>query len=107
VAPVLLLVRAAAAVDADVVPLAQQLDDDRRSRMTDNARRLQEAGHLPERVTVEEMADVLWTYSAPELYDLLVQRCGWEVARYGRFVTSGIAAHLVAEEGGEGIAEGA
>jgi AcrR family transcriptional regulator len=107
VAPVLLLVRAAAAVDADVVPLAQQLDDDRRSRMTDNARRLQEAGHLPERVSVEEMADVLWTYSAPELYDLLVQRCGWDLERYGRFVASGIAAHLLAGEGTERIADGA
>jgi hypothetical protein len=94
VAPVLLLVQAAAAVDADVVPLARQLDDERRSRMRDNAQRLRDAGHLPGHLSVEEMADVLWTYSAPELYDLLVQRRGWTIDGYRRFVTNGIAAHL-------------
>jgi AcrR family transcriptional regulator len=94
VAPVLLLVRAAAAVDADVVPLAQQLDDERRSRMRDNAQRLRDAGHLPGHMSIEQMADVLWTYSAPELYDLLVQRRGWTIGRYGEFVTDGIAGHL-------------
>jgi AcrR family transcriptional regulator len=94
VAPVLLLVRAAAALDPDVVSLAQQLDDDRRSRMHDNAQRLQDAGHLAAHVSVDEMADVLWTYSAPELYDLLVLRRGWDIERYGRFVSTGIAAQI-------------
>jgi AcrR family transcriptional regulator len=94
VAPLLLLVRAAAALDAEVLQLADRLDDDRRSRMKVNAQRLQDTGHLRGRVSVEEMADVLWTYSAPELYDLLVQRRGWEIDRYGRFVASGIAAQL-------------
>lgn len=94
VAPVLLLVRAAAVLDPDVARLAQRLDDDRRSRMQANAQRLRDAGHLPTNVSVEEMADVLWTYSAPELYDLLVQRRGWGIERYAGFVTSGIAAQL-------------
>ena len=31
-------------------------------------------------------ADVLWTYSAPELYELLVLRRGWAPARFGRFI---------------------
>ena len=96
VAPVLLLVRAAAVLDPDVAELAEQLDDDRRARMRDNAQRLLQAGHLPETATVEETADVLWTYSSPELYDLLVQRSGWDLPRYGRFVSTGIAAHLAA-----------
>jgi AcrR family transcriptional regulator len=106
VAPILLLVRAAAAADADVVPLAQQLDDQRRSRMRDNAQRLRDSGHLPGQVSVEEMADVLWTYSAPELYDLLVQRRGWTIDGYGRFVTNGIAAHLIGADEPDGEANG-
>ena len=54
--------------------------------MTDNARRLRDAGHLRAGITLAQAADVLWTYSAPELYELLVLRRGWSPKRYGRFV---------------------
>jgi hypothetical protein len=47
-------------------------------------------------VTLPEAVDVLWTYSAPELYDLLVVRRGWSAARYSRFVGNAIAAALLA-----------
>jgi len=40
---------------------------------------------------------VLWTYSAPELYELLVMRCGWNLTRYGRFLAESIAAALLSE----------
>ena len=29
---------------------------------------------------------MLWTYSAPELYELLVLRRGWAPPRFGRFI---------------------
>jgi hypothetical protein len=45
-------------------------------------------------VTVKGAADVLWTYSSPELFDLLVLRSGWTI-RYGAFVTDGITAQVV------------
>jgi hypothetical protein len=51
-----------------------------------NARRLHRAGHLRDGITVAQAADVLWTYSAPELYELLVLRRRWTPKRYGRFV---------------------
>jgi hypothetical protein len=41
-------------------------------RMTENARRLDEGGHLRKGMTVARAAEVLWTYSSPELYELLV-----------------------------------
>ena len=44
--------------------------------------------------SVEDAADILWTYSSPELYGLLVPRSGWELARYGSFISDGLAAHL-------------
>ena len=47
VAPLLLLVQAAAAHDPELTDLARELDHSRRLRMTDNARRLALAGHLP------------------------------------------------------------
>jgi AcrR family transcriptional regulator len=94
VSPVLLLVRAAAAQDPDAERLADELDAARMRRMSGNARRLAEAGHLGEGVTVESAADVMWTLSSPEVYDLLVRRRGWDPAGYRDFVTRGIAALL-------------
>jgi AcrR family transcriptional regulator len=85
-APIMLLIRAAAVADPDVVALADEMDADRFRRMTLNARRLHDAGHLRRGLTIAAAADVLWTYSAPELYELLVLRRGWPLTRYGRFV---------------------
>ena len=94
VVPMLLLVRAAAAHDSEMTALAAELDASRRTRMTVNARRLHKSGQLRAGLTVRVTADVLWTYSSPELYDLLVQRSQWPVTRYAAFVTTGIAAQV-------------
>jgi AcrR family transcriptional regulator len=94
VAPLLLLVQAAAAHDPDLTDLAAELDHGRRLRMTDNARRLVQAGHLPPAMSVSEAADLLWTYSSPEIYDLLVQRRGWSLERYQQFIVAGLTGHL-------------
>jgi len=99
VAPILLLVHAAALTDPDLTQLERDLDEDRRRRMSDNARRLAEAGHLPADLSVERAGDILWTYSSPQLYDLLVQRSGWTADEYAAFITAGIAAHLIADNG--------
>jgi AcrR family transcriptional regulator len=94
VAPILLLVRVAAEHDPELADLARELDDTRRARMADNARRLADAGHLPPGLTLGRATDVLWTYSSPEVYDLLVVRSGWNLEQYAAFVTAGLAAHL-------------
>jgi AcrR family transcriptional regulator len=90
-APILLLVRDAAATDPELRSLLEELDADRLRRMTDNARRLHEAGHLRKGLTVARAAEVLWTYSSPELYDLLVLRRGMSLDNYGRFVEEAIS----------------
>ncbi|MDB4979317.1 MAG: putative transcriptional regulator, TetR family protein [Myxococcales bacterium] len=94
VAPMLLLVRAAAAHDPEMIALATELDASRRSRMTANARRLHKTGQLRAGVTVKIAADVLWTYSSPELFELLVLRSKWPIARYAAFVADGITAQV-------------
>jgi AcrR family transcriptional regulator len=96
VAPVLLLVRDAALHDPELADLSRELDDGRRARMKDNAHRLAAAGHLRSGWSVEGATDVLWTYSSPELYDLLVRRSGWGLDRYATFVFDGLSAHLTA-----------
>jgi AcrR family transcriptional regulator len=94
VSPVLLLVKAAASQDADAQRLADELDAGRMRRMSLNARRLADAGHLRDGVDVTAAADVLWTLSSPELYDLLVRQRGWDPEDHARFVSEGILGQL-------------
>lgn len=95
VCPILLLVRDAAAVDPEMAVLRADIDADRLKRMTVNAGHLHERRYLRPRVTVKEAADVLWTYSSPELYELLVICRGWSAERYGQFVTDAMTAALL------------
>ena len=95
VAPLLLLVREAAVQDSKVAALATELDDSRLERMTHNAQRLVGTGELRDGVEVDDACDVLWTFSSPELYDLLVVRRGWDAGRYGDFVARGITGALL------------
>jgi AcrR family transcriptional regulator len=95
VAPILLLIRDAAAVDAEAAGLRDEMDADRLRRMTDNARRLRATGAVRPGITLAQTADVLWTYSAPELYELLVLRRGWSRTRYGRFVADAMVDALL------------
>jgi AcrR family transcriptional regulator len=95
VAPVLLLVREAAASDPQLARLHKEMDAARLTRMAHNARTLFDAGHLRKGVSLETATDVLWTYSSPELYELLVIRRGWSVQRYGRFVADSMIAALL------------
>lgn len=94
VAPIVLLVQIAAARDPELADLARELDDNRRARMSDNAHRLADAGHLPHGLSVAQATDVLWTYSSPEVYDLLVIRSGWNLQQYATFISAGLSAHL-------------
>jgi AcrR family transcriptional regulator len=94
-APILLLARTAAATDPEMGMLLKDLDQARLTRMEQNARTLYERGDLREAVTLEQARDVLWLYSSPELYELLVLRRGWPLERYGRFVAEGMIAALL------------
>jgi AcrR family transcriptional regulator len=94
-APILLLLRTAAAADAEIAMLLQEVDQARLMRMERNARRLYDRGDLRENVTLEQARDVLWTYSSPELYELLVLRRGWTLEHYGHFIAEAMIAALL------------
>jgi hypothetical protein len=95
VAPILLMVREAAASDPELARLQEEMDAARLTRMTHNARTLLKGNHLRSGITLDAATDVLWTYSSPELYDLLVMRRGWSVERYGRFIADAMIAALL------------
>jgi AcrR family transcriptional regulator len=94
-APILLLVRDAAATDPELKTLLGELDADRLRRMTDNARRLDEGGQLRRGLTLARAAEVLWTYSSAEVYELLVLRAAMPLTDYGRFVAEAMIAALL------------
>lgn len=95
VAPVMLLVRAAAATDPDMASLREELDAQRLARMTHNADALAKGGQLREGVTPAMARDVLLTYTTPEIYELLVLRQGWSLDDFAEFIGLGIAATLL------------
>jgi AcrR family transcriptional regulator len=93
VAPILLLIRATAATDADMASLLAETDQQRRDRMRRNAQRIQR--HLRPVVTLRKATDILWLYSSPDLYDLLVLRGGWPLRRYASHLAESMTAALL------------
>ena len=81
VAPILLLIKSAASSDPQIADLLAEVDEQRLGRMERNARTLHDRRHLRPGMTLDEARDILWTYSSPELFDLLVVRRGWSVER--------------------------
>ena len=86
IAPLLLLLSTAAETDPTLIQLRADLDTARLARMAQVARTL--AGKTPLRAgrSVEQAADIMWAYSSPDLYRLLVLNRGWSPERYGDFV---------------------
>ena len=95
VAPILLLVRAAAVAEPEMAQLKAELDTARLTRMTHNAKGLASRGHLKPGLTVRKAAEVMWAYSSPELYELLVLTRGWPLSRYGTFIADAMIAALL------------
>ncbi len=75
--------------------LKAEFDDGRLARMTHNARNLRDAGHLDPAVTLEHAAEIMWTYSSPELYELLVERRRWSLDRFAGFIADALGAALL------------
>ena len=94
-ARILMLIHAAAATAPEIRALQEELDAARLRRMTTNARRLRARGHVRAGITLAQVTDVLWTYSSPELCELLVFRRGWSPQRYARFIAEAMIAALL------------
>lgn len=95
VAPIVLLIRAAAESDERMAELLAEVDEQRLRRMEVNASTLYGRGDIRADLTLDDARDVMWTYTAPELYELLVARRGWSAARFGSFVAEQMIAALL------------
>jgi AcrR family transcriptional regulator len=94
-APVLLLLRSAAATDPELAPLLAEADQQRLTRMRHNAGVLAERGFLRRGVAVERAADIMWAYTSPELYEVFVLRRGWTPERLGEHIATVLEATLL------------
>lgn len=95
VAPVVLLIRAASVTDPDAAALREEIAAERLTRMTHNAHRLRRHPGLREGLTMPHIRDVLVTYTAPELYELLVVDRQWSVQEYADFLYNGMVGQLL------------
>ena len=98
VAPVLLLIRDAAMADPEMASLQTEMDAQRLDHMTHNARNLAKAGHLRKDLNVKQAGEIMWTYSSPQLYELLVLIRGWPPQRYSAFIADAMIAALLPPE---------
>ena len=81
-----LLMRSAAEVDSELAEVLEKSEKERLERMRHNAQFLVSRGYLRGGVTAAVAADVLWMCTSAEFYELLVQRRGWSLRRFERFV---------------------
>lgn len=95
VSPIMLLVRAASATDPEARTLLDEMNAQRLTRMTHNARRLRARPGLRPRQSISDIRDVMFTYTAPELYEVLVIERGWSLTRYADFLYRGMAGQLL------------
>ena len=99
VAPITLLVRAAAATDPDMGQLLAEINAERRQRMHHNASRLADHGSLRSEIGLERVRDVMFTYTAPEIYEILVIHQHWSTDDYADFIYRGLVAELLDNQG--------
>jgi AcrR family transcriptional regulator len=93
--PVQLVIRDAAATDADARSVWVELQAERLAGMTVFATNLRDRGQLRADITVAEARDTLWTYNSAELYQLLVLERAWTPHKYGQWVASALIAALL------------
>ncbi|WP_433157687.1 TetR/AcrR family transcriptional regulator [Kribbella sp. CA-247076] len=98
VTPIRLLMRSAAATDAEMAALLEESDDERLERMRHHARFLKARGWLRAGVTVPEATDILWTCSSVELYELLVLKRGWSARRFAQYLTDFMISTLLPDD---------
>ncbi|HEX5563126.1 MAG TPA: helix-turn-helix domain-containing protein [Nocardioidaceae bacterium] len=94
-APLVILLRDAAASDPQARAVLEDIDQSRLVRMRDNARALLATGDVRPGLTLTEVTDVLFTVSSAEMYELLVIRRRWTARRFTRFQRETMAAALL------------
>ncbi|WP_413768205.1 TetR/AcrR family transcriptional regulator [Rhodococcus pyridinivorans] len=94
-AKVQILIRDGRHSDDALVDVWQKLLDERLAGMTMFGQHLLETGRLRAGIELDEVRDVLWTYTAVELYELLVLGRGWSLDRYAEWIARSLTNALI------------
>ena len=93
VAPLMGVLAAAAAEEAELEALRSEMHERRRANLRGLAGMLEETGAL--RTDLETAAETIWALASPELYALLTGPGGWEPERFERWLAESLAALLL------------
>ncbi|MBV8940750.1 MAG: TetR family transcriptional regulator [Solirubrobacterales bacterium] len=88
------IVRGAASSDPAIAELHEQRQRARRGNQKTVAKRLRALGALPDDTSVETAADLLWVYTSPEIYRMLVIEQRWSAKRYRAWFRTAVASIL-------------
>jgi AcrR family transcriptional regulator len=94
-----LIARAGAEIDPDMKVIWEQITSRRLFGMGIIAANLSEGRHLRAGVSEQEARDVLWAYTSPELYQLMVLKRGWSGSRYRDWVFRALIHSLLSVSG--------
>jgi AcrR family transcriptional regulator len=94
-APILEVVRNAAAADPEMAELWRANADQRRTVYSQLAAALVAKGGLASRLSITQAVDVVFALVSPELYYLLVLERGWSPQQWEDFVMSSLQHHLI------------
>jgi AcrR family transcriptional regulator len=78
--------------DAGLQEFVATIDRERRVGNTNALMALDRAHGLPPRLDVEQFIDIVWTVTAPEVYDRFVRRSGWSHRRYAAWLAEAFVA---------------
>ena len=86
---------AAASVDPDLGDLAAKADRNRRSGAKAIVRGVASLDALCPALDERTAVDIVWTLNSPDVFQMLVRRCGWSLDRYESWLAATLAAQLL------------
>jgi AcrR family transcriptional regulator len=81
-APLFLVLQTAAPLDPELKALWNEISERRAANMRSFAKDLKATGRLREGLSLNIVADVVWSMNSPEFYLLLVEQRGWSPEQF-------------------------
>ena len=86
-APLHLVLRGAAAQDAELARIRDEISERRAANMRLFAQDLASTGELRPGLDTDEVADVVWSMNSAEYFTLLVRERGWDTSRFAAWLS--------------------